>query len=177
MDITYLDGASFQVRAERLIAINPPNAAPADIVLHSKRQTRSKHIVNGPGEYEIGGVLIPTTEVGPKETPTLVHALDFDGMSVVHLGAAVPELDDRALDALGRVDVLLLNADDLKAAQAAVRDLEPRVVIPFGQRAAELCAALGVKERRAESRFSWNGVTNPPRAVLLKAPSTRKRAA
>lgn len=177
MEITYLSGASFQIKADRIVALNPPQGIAADVVLHSARQNSSKHIVNGPGEYEISGVLIFTVEAGPKDSATLVHAIETGGVSIVHLGTPLHQLDKRALEALGRVDILLLNAEDLATAQEAVRDLEPRIVIPFGSRAPELCVALGVREPRAESRFSWNGLTTPPKAVLLKAPGARKRAA
>ena len=177
MEIIYLDGATFQIKGDRTVTVNPPPAMAVDIVLHSVRQKSSKQIVNGPGEYEIGGVLIATVEVGPRQAATLVHGVEVGGVNVVHLGMGEPELDERAFDALGAVDVLLVNADEPAAAQAAVRNLEPRIVIPFGPKAAELCAALGVKEPRAEPRFSWNGLSAAPKAVLLKATRSRKRAA
>jgi hypothetical protein len=87
------------------------------------------------------------------------------------------ELTEREVLALGKIDVLLLPADDLRAAQSLVTDLVPRVVIPFGANAAELCAALGVPGATLESRFAWNGTAATPRAVLLKPVAARRRAA
>jgi hypothetical protein len=178
MDIAYLGDHSFLVKGERIVAINPPaGTARPDIALHSRRQARSKEIVNGPGEYEIGGCLIVTVELGPREASTLAHAIEVGGLNVVHLGTIIGALSDRAAAGLGRADVLLVNTDDLRAAQEAITNLTPRLVIPYGPHAAELCAVLGVKDARPQPRLSWNGITTQPKAVLLKPLATRRRAA
>lgn len=178
MEISYLGGSSFLIRDERTVAINPSDrSTAADVVVHTRRQRSRKHIVNGPGEYEIGGVLIVTTEAGPREDSTLVHALELGGANVVHHGKPHGRLEARAIEALGAVDVLLINADDLLAAKEALRDLQPQVVIPYGGHAGELCAELGVTEPRPELRFTWNGTAKAPRAVLLRAPSKKRSAA
>jgi hypothetical protein len=51
------------------------------------------------------------------------------------------------------------------------------VVIPFGAHAAELCVAAGVKDARTEARFTWNGTGKTSKAVMLRAPQKRTRAA
>ena len=178
MDITYLGGHSFVLKGEHTIAINPPAGSPrSDITLHSKRQARSKEIVNGPGEYEIRGSLIVTLELGPCDATTLIHAVEVGGLAVVHLGPTVRDLSERAISDLGRVDILLVNADDLRAAQAAVTDLSPRLIIPYGAHAGELCAALGVKDPQPQARLVWNGLTPQLKVVLLKTAGTKRRAA
>jgi hypothetical protein len=178
MDITYLGGHAFLLKGDRTIAINPPAGTPRqNITLQSARRARSKEIVNGPGEYEIGGCLIVTLEVGPRESSELAHAVEISGLNVVHLGTTVRPLNDRAVADIGRVDILLLNADDLRAAQAAVTDLTPRLVIPYGAHAAELCGALGVKDARPQPRLTWNGISAQPKAVLLKPATAKRRAA
>jgi hypothetical protein len=178
MDITYLGGHSFLLKGDCTLAINPPAGTPRqDITLHSGRKARSKEIVNGPGEYEIGGCLIVTLELGPRDASDLAHAIEIGGLHVVHLGTAIRPLNDRAVADLGRVDVLLVNTDDLRAAQTAVTDLTPRLVIPYGSHATELCTALGVKDARQQPRLSWNGSTPQPKAVLLKPAVAKRRAA
>lgn len=174
MDISYAGGASFVIKGERTVVINPTGAAAkAHVVLHSERQRARKLIVNGPGEYEIGGVLIASVRSGRS----LAHAVEVNGINVVCLTGRCKDMDPSEMAALGRVDVLLVGADDLQAAREAVAALTPRVVIPFGTQAAEVCAAAGVKAVTPQPRFSWNGTGTPPKAVLLKAPGTRKRAA
>ena len=177
MDIVYRGDSSFEINGERTIAINPRNGSRADVVLHTARQKKPAGVVNGPGEYDIAGVLIVTLEKGSRESSTLAHSLIVDDLSVVHLGDTTHELSDRDVASIGRVDVLIVNADDARKAQAAVADLEPRVVIPFGAAAPQVCASLGVKSPEDQPRFSWSRNRVLPRAVLLKPVSTRARAA
>lgn len=174
MDITYLGEASFLIKGDRVVAINPGRDAPrADVALHSSRQKDRRLIVNGPGEYEIGGVLIVTVGTGP--TGTLSHAVEIGGLNVVHLGGEA--MSDREIAAFGEVDILILAARDLASAQRIVAVLEPRVVLPYGPGSEELSAALGVRDVQPESRFSWNGSGTPPKVVLLKPAGHKKRAA
>src|SRR5947209_253822 len=164
MDIRYLGNTALLLKGDRTVAMNPGTGMDRpDIALHTKRQRSQKLIVNGPGEYEIGGVLIGTVALGDL----LAHAVELDGINVVLVVGDASKLDERALATLGRVDVLLVNADDVRMAQAAVSELTPRVVVPFGEHATEICSAVGVKDASAQARFSWNGTTNPPTAVLL----------
>ena len=178
MEITYLGNDAFRIRGERVITINSSRLSePADIVLHSERKPESKQIVNGPGEYEIGGVLILTIQTGSREAGRLAHSIDLGDLTIVHLGSQVEELDERSVAALGRVDVLLVSSQDLAAARCSIQDLEPRVIIPFGPRAGELCAACGIAEPPVENRFTWNGTSTAPKAVLLRTPASKRRAA
>ncbi len=173
MEVSYLGGASFLLKDERAVAINPEKRGEkADIILHSARKIRKKTIVDGPGEYEIGGVSIITAEVAGK----LAHAIDIGGLNVVHLDAVPAELDPATAEAMGRVDVLIVNADDLKAAQSAMRILTPRAVVPYGAHAIEICKAAGV-DGKPSLRWAWSGSGVPPKAVLLKAPTLKRRAA
>lgn len=173
MEVSYLGGSSFLLKDERAVVINPEkHGERADISVHSARKVRKKTIVDGPGEYEIGGVMIITAEVAGK----LAHAIDLGGLSVVHLDGVPAKLEPAIVEAMGRVDVLILNADDLTAALSTIRILTPRVVMPYGAHAAEICTSLGV-DARPGLRWSWNGTGTPPKAVLLKAPSRKRKAA
>lgn len=177
MDIVFRGDSSFEINGERTVAINPRRGSRADVMLHTTRQKKPAGVVNGPGEYDIAGVLIVTLEKGPRESPTLAHSIIIDDLAVVHLGDITHELSDRDVAAIGRVDVLIVNADEARKAQDAIADLEPRVVIPFGAAAPEVCASLGVKSPEAQPRFTWSRNRVPPRAVVLKPVSTRARAA
>lgn len=178
MEIIYHGDSSYLLKAEQTVVINPPNrAAAGQIVLHSRRQNDWRQLVDGPGEYEIAGVMIGTIETGKGDAAALTHAIDIGGINVVHVGSPFPELLPQDIATLGAVDILLLSVEDLRAAEAVVRDLEPRVVIPSGTRVVELCAALGAPGLQPEARFSWNGTGTPPKVVLLKAPAKRTRAA
>lgn len=174
MEVIYLGGDSFLLKGERVVAINPPRGQKSDITLFSTRQRSSKLTVNGPGEYEIGGVLMVTTEL--PGAPNLIQSVCLDDLNIVHLGAQAAPLPPDALRSVGRVDVLLVDADRPEIAAAAVRELTPRVVIPYGSRASEFCQSLnGQKER--STRFAWNGLTRAPRALVLKPDTNRAEAA
>jgi hypothetical protein len=178
MEIMYLGQASFQCKGERVVDVNPlQKPARGTIALYSTRQNRPQLVVDGPGEYEIGGVLIATVQAGSKDSGLLVHSITMGNLNLVHLTASGNDLSERALEDLGKVDVLLVQADEVAETQVAIQKLEPRVVIPFGSQAMELCAALGVSQPRTETRFSWNGTTNVPKAVLLKPSGAKRRAA
>lgn len=170
MEITYGGRASFTLRGEKSVSID---GAGADIALFTKRQKRAGLRINGPGEYEVGGVLITTLD----HSGTLLHAVTLDDINIAHVSSTGNALTDRDLAAIGRIDVLLVRAEDETAAQAAIADLTPRVVIPFGPHATKIAASLGLKNAEPQSRFSWNGATAPPRAILLKEPTTRRKAA
>lgn len=176
MEITYRGGRSFRISDERVVAINPP-ARTVDLTLHSRRKDAAKQRVSGPGEYEIGGILIATVPVGPANSPTLAHAVDIEGTNVLYVDGEVDRLSADALLAIGTVDILIVEAEDLATAQKVAQDLTPRVVIPFGSKAAELCAALGVRDAQPTTKFTWNGSGKAAKAVLLKAPGRGKRAA
>jgi hypothetical protein len=171
MEITYAGANSFVLKGERTVVINPSASTErADIPLYTRRQKSKKLLINGPGEYEIGGVLVTSVALGDD----LVHAVEVDGINVLHLTGDARKLTDRDLSAIGKVDILLVEAAELKQAQNAVSDLTPRVVIPFGAHAAEVCATSGVKDAQPQARFTWNGVTAPARAMLLKEPAKKR---
>src|SRR4051812_27750565 len=97
-DISYVGGASFVVKGDRVIKIDPTSAVEkGEIALHSTRQKRGKLIVNGPGEYEIGGVLIATIEIGERGAGTLVHAIEMGGLTVAHVARAGGRLSEEQL--------------------------------------------------------------------------------
>jgi hypothetical protein len=170
MEITYGGKASFTMRGEKSVSID---GSDADIALFTRRQKSDRLKINGPGEYEVSGVLITTL----NQSGTLLHAITLDDINIAHVSAPEGTLSERDLAAIGRIDVLLVQAVDVKAAQAAIADLSPRVVIPFGPHALEIAASLGVKNAEPQPRFAWNGVSTPPRAVLLREPGTRRKAA
>lgn len=178
MDITYAGGASFLIKGERVVAINPQEKKPsADVVLHSTRKDAKRDIADGPGEYEIGEVLVTTVRTGERGSTALSHAVTLANITTLHLASNVDKLDNAAVDIIGSVDILILNTDDLKAAQAAEKLLDARVVLPFGAHTSEFCTAIGAGAVEPVARFSWNGTATPPKVVVLKAPGTRRRTA
>lgn len=91
-----------------------------------------------PGEYEIQGVMITgiATMQNLDERPNVLYMFDFGGVTVAHLGDMNQVPPQNQIEALERVDVLLVpvgGGRSLNAAQAAelVSMIEPSLVVPM----------------------------------------------
>jgi L-ascorbate metabolism protein UlaG (beta-lactamase superfamily) len=97
-----------------------------------------RHILTGPGEYEIGNVFIIgiATEQQNEESGNVLYLFDYDGLTVAHLGDMHKVPTQAQIEALEQVHVLLVpvgGGKSLNAAQASeiVSMLEPNIVIPM----------------------------------------------
>jgi L-ascorbate metabolism protein UlaG (beta-lactamase superfamily) len=128
-----------------------PLKLKADIVTISQERPTSNFVagvkgdafrIPGPGEYEIGGVFITgvqTSTGGKKGEPELLNTLfviDYNGLTVAHLGNLKRVPNQAEVEALGPVHIALVpvgGGDSLNAAKAAevISLLEPRLVIPM----------------------------------------------
>jgi len=95
--------------------------------------------LDGPGEYEIGGVFITAVATGGKNgraERNVAFVFDFDGVNVAHLGDIKDVPSRKEIEALGNVDVLLVpvgGGKSLNAAKAVevINHIEPGIVIPM----------------------------------------------
>jgi L-ascorbate metabolism protein UlaG (beta-lactamase superfamily) len=104
----------------------------------------SSHTIDGPGEFEIGGVFITGVQTdgaggrkkkdaGPRNT---LYVFDYDGITVAHLGDLQQVPSQAEIEALGTVNVALVpvgGGGGLNAAKAAevISLLEPNIVVPM----------------------------------------------
>jgi len=94
--------------------------------------------LDGPGEYEIGGVFITgvATSGNKDQPPNMVFVMDYDSVTVAHLGD-LRDVPSRAqVEALGTVNVALIpvgGGNGLNAAKAAevIAMIEPGIVVPM----------------------------------------------
>jgi L-ascorbate metabolism protein UlaG (beta-lactamase superfamily) len=160
MDITWYGHSCFRL-AERnkativtdpfdasVIGYNPPRLR-ADIVTvshnspghnHVEAVQGYKHALVGPGEYEIGGVFIigaamHNLDINPPRY-NVVYVMDFQGVTVAHLGDLDHIPNQSEVDALGHIDVALVpvgGGGGLNSSQAAevISLLEPSIVVPM----------------------------------------------
>jgi L-ascorbate metabolism protein UlaG (beta-lactamase superfamily) len=100
------------------------------------------HVLTGPGEFEIGGVFITgvqtngVTKRTPDEPRNTLYTLDFDGLTVAHLGDLRRVPSQAEIEALGNVHVALVpvgGGGGLASAKAVevISLLEPGIVIPM----------------------------------------------
>lgn len=97
-----------------------------------------RRTLTGPGEYEIGGVFITgiATNEDNEALSNVLFLFDFGDVTIAHLGDMAKVPTQTKIEALERVDVLLVpvgGGNSLNAAQAAelVSMLEPHIVIPM----------------------------------------------
>lgn len=99
------------------------------------------HLLDGPGEYEIGSVFITAVETNGKrrskdDPRNILFVFDYNGVTIAHLGDIKRVPSQSQIEALGNVDVALVpvgGGGGLNAAKAAevVSLLEPGIVIPM----------------------------------------------
>jgi L-ascorbate metabolism protein UlaG (beta-lactamase superfamily) len=106
----------------------------------------TSHVIDGPGEFEIGGVFITgvqsdTTSAGKKKKSenaprNTIYVFDYDGITVAHLGDLQQTPTQSEIESLGTVNVVLVpvgGGNGLNAAKAAevISLIEPNLVIPM----------------------------------------------
>lgn len=98
------------------------------------------HILNHPGEYEIGGVFITGIEMHHVEAKearwNVAYRFEYDNLTILHLGDLAHVPSQSTVEDFGEVNVLLLpvgGGKGLRASQAAevVGMIEPQYVIPM----------------------------------------------
>ncbi len=132
----------------------PPLKLKADVVTVSHDAPGHNYLdavkgearaITGPGEYEIGGVFITGISTsrangGKKKAEdakrNTLYLLDFEGLTVCHLGDLDHVPTQAQIEALGSVDVALVpvgGGAGLNAAQAAevISLIEPSIVVPM----------------------------------------------
>lgn len=159
MDITYLGHSCFRIRGSQAIVITDPfppdigynlGKQTADIVTlshndpsHSYAQgVTGAHIIKGPGEYEIAGVLVLGVASyhdgvkGQSKGKNNIYLFEVDGVNICHLGDIGHLLTDEELEELGSIDILMVpvgGVSTINANMAAqiVRKVEPKIVLPM----------------------------------------------
>ncbi len=97
-----------------------------------------EHVLDGPGEYEIGSVFITGIATRSKNGKfnNTIYVFDYDGLTVAHLGDIGDVPSQKQIEDLELVNVLLVPVgagSSLNAARAAelVSMIEPNIVIPM----------------------------------------------
>jgi L-ascorbate metabolism protein UlaG (beta-lactamase superfamily) len=99
-------------------------------------------VIAGPGEFEIGGVFITGVQTNRKskssknEMRNTLYVIDYDGITVAHLGDLQRVPSQTEIETLGGVNVVLVpvgGGKSLNASKAAeiVSLLDPGIVIPM----------------------------------------------
>jgi L-ascorbate metabolism protein UlaG (beta-lactamase superfamily) len=115
-----------------------------------------RRVIQGAGEYEIGGVFITGIAMNvPMEgngRPNTLYVFDFEGLTVAHLGDLAFVPSQPQIEDLGAVDVALVpvgGGSALNPSQAAevVSLIEPKVVVPMHYKTGKESLKLGPASR------------------------------
>ena len=111
---------------------------------HTESIKGTSHVIDGPGEFEIGGVFITGVQTeggtGKKKSSNgsrnTLYVFDYDGITVAHLGDLKQVPSQTEIEALGTVNVALVpvgGGGGLNAAKAAevISLLEPNLIVPM----------------------------------------------
>lgn len=177
MEITWLGHSSFRIKGKTSTVVTDPYDSSvgfkfpkveANIVTishgHADHSNRggvggAPRVIDGPGEYEIGGVSIfgiatyHDDKQGSERGPNTVYVITIESVNVCHLGDLGHKLSEEQVGEIGSVDVLLTPVGgvySLTPALAAevVSELEPKIVIPMHYQVPGLnSATFGALER------------------------------
>ena len=160
MEVTHLGHSCFKLRGKGVTLLidpfseeiglkMPKMTADAVLVTHKhadhhdlSKVSEYRVLVEGPGEYEIGGAQIfgisafHDSSGGKERGKITIYHIKMDGLTIVHLGDLGEKLNDKQIEELDGVDILMIpvggvfTIDAAKAAEV-VAQLEPKIVIPM----------------------------------------------
>jgi len=197
MEINWLGHSCFRIKGAHTTVITDPYSPnsgyslgkqTARIVTVSHQHPEHSYVsgvageprqVKGPGEYEIGGVMIigmPTFHDGEKgktKGKNTIYLIEIDDISVCHLGDLGHVLTAEQAEELGDIDVLLVpvgGVSTINASGAAevVRQLEPKIVVPMHYKTLLLKRELDPVDKFL-SEMGVKEVTPQPKLTVTKA--------
>jgi L-ascorbate metabolism protein UlaG (beta-lactamase superfamily) len=193
VEITWLGHSCFRLKGKNATIVTDPyeekigyrlGRVSADIVTVSHNHYDHNNVaavggnpkvINGPGEYEIGGIFITgvqtfhDAESGAKRGRNTAYLFDMDDLVTCHLGDLGHPLTAQQAEEMSNVDILIVPVGGnftINAAQAAevISLLEPRLVIPMHYRTEGLqvevepldrfARAMGLKEIKPLPKLS-----------------------
>jgi L-ascorbate metabolism protein UlaG (beta-lactamase superfamily) len=218
VDLSWLGHACFRLRGRDVTILTdpyagddwgyPPLALSANVVTISNDHPHHAaisaveghpHVLRGPGEYEIGGVLIWGVRTSrPPETHmrNTAFIIQIEELTICHLGdLATAPLTSDELTHIKDADVLLVPVGGnctINAQQAAgvVSQVEPKLIVPMHYATEEtrghlvlddvnrFCKELGATEAAPRSRLSITPSSLPsePTVMLMELAGVRERA-
>lgn len=142
------DVAIFLDPFDKSIGLRPPQGQ-ADLVMVSHDHFDHNNVaalkgepavINIPGEYSVKGVNIVglASEHGPTKNPVIntIYILESEDLRICHLGDLGTELDEKQLEEIDGVDILMIPVGgnytlDAKGAVDLIKKIEPAIIIPM----------------------------------------------
>ncbi len=150
MDIATVGKNSIKIRGKHVnFIIDPPidgSKISADAIIYlskdlpvdASRVEEYRVIIRGPGEYQVSGTMI----TGVKADKEYIYRIAVDGVQI--LAAKASDISKFKGD-LDSSEVLVLNADS-EIEASVITNMEPRVVMLYGDKKEDAAKILGKSE-------------------------------
>lgn len=110
-------------------------------------------VVQGPGEYEVGGIKIYGYQTfhdqvqGQERGKNTVYLIDVDGIKLLHCGDLGQKFTNEQLEQVDDPDILFVPVGgvytiDAKEAAEVVKQIEPKIVIPMHYKKSNMTASF-----------------------------------
>lgn len=197
MEITYLGHSCFKLKGKQGTVLMDPyddttrsfklpkiavdvvtvshQHADHNAIDHAMGTTRREKpfIIDMPGEYEVNGISVfghPSyhdASQGKERGVNTIYVVHIDDINVAHLGDLGHVLDEKTIEVMGTVDVLLCPVGgvyslDPKQAVDVIQQLEPYYVIPMHYRTTEHDQKAYGQLATIEDFMKVYGVTKEP---------------
>ncbi len=135
---------------DKSIGLKPPNFEADVVTISHNHYDHNNHkalrgnpfVVDCAGEYDIKGVMIQGVDSyhdekeGKDRGKNIMYRIEMDDISLAHLGDLGHALDDKQLEVLNAVDILMIPVGgtytlDAKKAVEVFSQIEPRIIIPM----------------------------------------------
>lgn len=213
MEINWLGQSYFRIKGKQVTVLTDPflaengntlNRVTANVICLSYANPAADaaiekigpepYIIRGPGEYEVSNVLVigvPSYQdenKGSIRGKNTIYALEFEELSICHLGRLGHLLNDEQIEIIGNVDILFLPVGGnitINATLAAklVRSMEPKIVIPMHYKTPgtnleldpvdKFLSEIGAQGITAQPKFNItkNNLPQATQVILLDNPS------
>lgn len=141
--------------------------------------TGDPKVLSGPGEYEVKNVNVTGLtfyhRAGAHEVPerNVAYFFDFDGFTVGHLGDLGQIPQQRQVEDLGEIDVLLVpvsgeNTLDAARITEVISLLEPKIVVPMHYQHPGLTSDVMASLDPVDKFLKELGISEPETETILK---------
>ncbi len=200
MELKYIAHSSFVIKTKTATVVLDPYGPEigikypkisADIVLishHHGDHDNSKAIegdpvvFDWPGEYDCKGVAIKgiatyhDNEKGAKRGKNVLFKISAENISILHCGDLGHSLEDKSVEEIGNVDILLIPVGgyytiDPHVAMQITKQIEPALVIPMHYKQPDLNPKIAANLKPVGdflSAMGQTGATSLPKLVVKR---------
>ncbi|MDD3752665.1 MAG: MBL fold metallo-hydrolase [Candidatus Colwellbacteria bacterium] len=156
MIINWYGGGCYKMQASGVSIVTDPdssgsgNRLKGDLVIKTEAPVFAdinnvvENEISTPGEFEISGTKIRGTAIpAGKGIIKTAYRVEVDDMAFGFLGNVSAELSEKALEALGEIDILFVPSNDI--ANKLVKSVDPKIVIPGWGDPKKVMADIGQK--------------------------------